>query len=279
MKLNNSLKVALVTSLGASIIGCSAKNNSAATQVTSTFKMTGSGATATVAINKKPSLWAVFINTAYAMIPSTLVDSTEATVNLTSAWIALKEVKFKSEDTVESEDNQTEAEFKGPYFVNLLSNTPVALDTKAINQKSIQKIKIKLEASQASLPSDTPTELANNSIYIAGSVGGNNFTFQLNDESEILIAGHHSFLPIENSELLVEIQLANIFKQINMSSIINNEVIDHSHKHSGENLCQSIDASARDLYSCVLKGLEKHADFGEDHNGDGSLENNEDHTK
>lgn len=279
MKLNNSLKAVLAASIGASLIGCAAKNNSATTQVTSTFKMTGSGSAATVAMNKKPSLWTAFVNAAYAMVPSVLVDSTGATVNLTSAWTVIKEVEFKSEETAGSEDSQSEVEFKGPYFVNLLSNTPVALDTKAINQKSIKRIKMKLEASQASLPAGAPAGLANNSIYVAGSVGGNNFTFQLDDGTEIQIAGPHSFLPGENSELLVEIQLANIFKQINMSSVTNNEVIDHNHRHAGANLCQSIDASAGDLYTCIRKGLEKHADFGEDRNGDGDLESNEDHVK
>ena len=78
------------------------------------------------------------------------------------------------------------------------------------------------------LPASAPAGLINNSIYIVGTVGTNNFTFQLDDSTEIQIAGPNSFLPSENSELMVEIQLANIFKQINMSSVINNEVINVS---------------------------------------------------
>jgi len=138
---------------------------------------------------------------------------------------------------------------------------------------------MKFEATQSALPAGAPAGLANNSIYIAGTIGGNNFTFQLDDGTEIQIAGPNGFQPGENSDLLVEVQIANIFKQIDMSSIANNEVIDHNHRHVGSNLCLSIDATANDLYTCIRKGLEKHADFGVDRNGDNTLENNEDHVK
>jgi len=142
MKLNNSLKSALALTVGASLfIGCAEQSNSSATKVTSSFKMTGSGSTATVATNKKPSKWNALINSAYALVPSSIVDSTGAVINLSSAWTVIKEVEFKSGETAGAEDSESEVEFKGPYFVNLLSNTPVTLDTKAITQKILKELK------------------------------------------------------------------------------------------------------------------------------------------
>ncbi len=279
MKFNKSFSTSFALTIGASlIVGC-AQNNSNTPQVTSSFKMTGTSTAATVAKNYKPSIWNMFINTAQALVPTSIVDSNGSTITLSSAWTVIKEVEFKSEETTGAEDNESEIEFKGPYFVDLLSNSPITLDTQSISQKNIKRIKMKLEATQTTLPSSAPAGLANNSIYIAGSIGGNNFKFQLDDGTEVQIAGPNGFQPSENSELLVEVQIANIFKQIDMSSITNNEVIDHNHRHAGVNLCPSIDTSSNDLYTCIRKGLEKHADFGIDRDGDDTLENFEDHVK
>lgn len=260
-------------------VGCAKKDSDTSAQVSSSFKMTGSNSAATVAIHKKPNLWSMLVEVAHALVPSSIVDSTGAAVTLTSAWTVIKEVEFKSEETSGSEDNESEVEFKGPYFVDLLSAAPVALDTQSVTQKSIKRIKMKLEATQATLPSGAPAGLANNSIYFAGSVAGKNFTFQLDDGSEIQIAGPNSFQPVEGSEMLVQIQVANIFKQINLTTIVNNEVIDHNNRHVGSSLCPSIDTSANDLYTCFRKGLEAHADFGVDKDGNDSLDNSDDHVK
>ena len=280
MKFDKTFKSVLALSISASLISCAGKNDTAsAAKISSSFKMTGSSATATVANYKKPSLWNLLVNLAQAMVPTSLVDSTGTSITLTSAWTVIKEIEFKAEESTGAEDAEAEVEFKGPYFVNLLSQAPVTLDTQLVTQKNIKRIKMKLEATHSSLPSDAPAGLANNSIYIAGSVGGNNFVFQLDDGTEMQIAGPNGFQPSENSELLVEIKLANIFKQINLSSVTNNEIIDHNNRHAGSNLCSSIDSSANDLYTCIRKGLEVHADFGIDKNGDDSLDSNDDHVK
>ena len=141
MKFKKSIKSVLTATIGATILGC-AQNNSTP-QVSSTFKMTGSGSAATVAMNEKPSFWSYLLKTANALVPSSIVDSNGSTITLNSAWTVIKEVEFKSEETAGAEDSQVEVEFRGPYFVNLLSNSPVALDTQTINQKNIKRIKMK----------------------------------------------------------------------------------------------------------------------------------------
>lgn len=270
-----NLKKSLVVNLSAAVlaVGCQPKQNSTP-QVTSGFKMTGSSSAATVASQSPKSILGLLINQAHALIPAALQDSTGLPITLSQAWTVVKEVEFKSEETAGVEDSEIEVEFQGPFVVDLLSSAPMVLDTQLIAAKAIRRIKMKLHKAE-SLPATAPAGLANNSIFVSGAVGGNNFTFQLDDSTEIQIAGPNSFQPSENSELLVEIQLANIFKQINMSSVTNNEVISSTNRHSGLNLCSSIDPSANDIYTCVRKGLEKHSNFGQDNDGDDDLDSND----
>lgn len=275
MNYKNCLKSLTVGLTSASLlVACSPKNSSTTPQVTSGFKMTGSSSAATVAKQSPKGIWDLLINQAYALIPTSIQDSTGLPITLNQAWTVVKEVEFKSEETAGAEDSEIEVEFQGPYIVDLLSSTPMVLDTQQIAEKAIKRIKMKLHKAET-LPVSAPAGLINNSIFLSGVVGGNNFTFQLDDSTEIQIGGPNSFQPSQNSELLVEIQLANIFKQINMSTVTNNEVISSASRHSGANLCNSIDPSASDIYTCVRKGLEKHSNFGQDNDGDGDLDSND----
>lgn len=271
MKVKNYLsKISLVASVSMALTSCSPKA-STSPQVSSSFKMTGSSSAATVAKMERQNIWSLLMSKAHALMPSSLVDSTGLSITLSEAWTVIKEIEFKSEESVGAEDSEIEVEFQGPYVVDLLSNTPLTLDTQLIAQKAIRRIKMKLHKAET-LPTGSPAGLINNSIYISGIVGGNNFIFQLDDSTEIQIAGPNSFEPSENSELMVEIQLANILKQINMSTITDGEVISNTSRHTGANLCNSIDSSAGDIYTCIRKGLEKYANFGADIDGDDDLD-------
>ena len=274
MNFNKYIKnIAVATSTTVMIAGC-APANGPTSQVSSGFKMSSSSSSATVALNKKPSWFNLLVQQAVAFIPTSLQDSSGSTIVLSQAWTVVKEIEFKSEEVAGVEDSEIEVEFKGPYVVDLLSNMPLVLDTQLIAQKEIRRIKMKLHKAET-LPAGAPAGLVNNSIFMAGTVAGRNFTFQLDDSTEILIAGPTSFQPSENSELMVEIQLANIFKQINMSTVVNNEVISAAARHPGSNLCNLIDPSANDLYTCLRKALEKHAQFGKDSDGDDDLDTND----
>lgn len=248
------------------MVGCGQKKTS---EVTASFKVTGSSSAATVAQNK--GIWGLIMNVAHAFLPASIQDSSGLTINLSEAWVVVKEVQFKSEETAGAEDSEIELEFNGPYIVDMLSNAPLILDTQKIAEKGIRRIKMKLHKAEA-LPASAPARLVNNSVYFAGTVGGNAFTFQMDDGSEMQIFGPSAFTPSENSELLVEVQLANIMKQIDMSTVTNGEAIHAGARHSGANLCPLIDTSASDIYTCVRKGLEKHANFGVDKDGDDDLD-------
>ncbi|OFZ28952.1 MAG: hypothetical protein A2622_12700 [Bdellovibrionales bacterium RIFCSPHIGHO2_01_FULL_40_29] len=271
MNFKNYIKVgSLVTTIGLAITACAPTQSTS--EVTAAFKMTSSTSAATVATNS--SLWSIFLNKASAYVPTSLQDSSGAPITLTQAWTVVKEIQFKSAETEGAEDSEIEVEFTGPYVVDLLSNTPLTIDTQLIAEKEIRRIKMKLHKVEI-LPDGSPAELLNNSIFIQGTIGGNNFTILMDDSTEIQIGGPNGFQPSENSQLLVEIQLANVFKQINMSTVTNNESITSASRHSGTNLCASIDSSANDIYTCIRKGLEKHANFGKDIDGDNHLSTND----
>lgn len=249
--------------------GCAKENTSS--EISASFKMTGSSSAATVANQKPKGLWSLLIESAYALVPSTLFDSAGGTVTLDNAWVVVKEIEFKSNEIDGQEDREVEISFQGPYVVDLLSNQPVVLDTQKISELGIRRIKMKFHKMD-NLPSGTPTELLNNSIFLSGSAGGNQFAFIMDDSTELELNNPSSVTPGSNSEVLVEVQLANILKQMNLSSVADGEVITSSNRHAGSGLCPAISSSANDLYTCLRKGLEKYSEFGVDKDGDDSLD-------
>lgn len=272
MRTNEILRYIGIMIVFISIVACQPKNNN---QVTASIAMTGSSKAATVAQTK--SLMGLLLQQANAFISPGMVDKNGAAINLSQAWVSIKQIEFKTtEVSGAGEVDGAEVEFVGPYYVDMLSSSPVTFDTQAIASADYRRIKMKFHASSSVLPAGVPTELTNNSIFLRGTVGSNNFTFTLDDGTEVHIGGANPILPTDGSKLLIEVNLANIFKQIDMSTVTNNEVISQSARHAGSNLCAEIDPSAGDLYTCIRKGLEKHADFGEDRDGNHDLDTNED---
>ncbi|MGZ3769935.1 MAG: hypothetical protein ACXVCP_09895 [Bdellovibrio sp.] len=278
----NVKKVSSVMALALSFVaaGCSKTSTN---NVASSLSMTASNKTATVAM--KPSKLDLFMPKANALVPASIVDSTGLSIALSSSWVVIKEVEFEGSETPGAgEVDGAEVAFKGPYFVDLLSNAPAALDSQAVPAAPFKRIKMKLEkAGGAAVPTAAPAALSNNSIYIAGTIGtggtAKNFVYQSDDGTEIHVGGPTAVAPVDGGQVLVEINFSNIFKQINMSTVANNEVISSSNRHAGTNLCASIDTSATDIFTCIRKGLEKHADVGEDKDKSGSLDATEDKVK
>lgn len=277
--MNKSLVLKATAIYAAATILASCQPKTAAnSMVSSSIAMTGSAKAATVAQQQKTkNLLGLFLNQAYAFISPSMVDKNGGAVNLTTAWVSIKEIEFEAAETKgANEVDGSEISFSGPYYVDLLSNSPSALDTQAIPANDYRRIKMKLHASGGTLPTGVPTQLSSNSIYLVGSASGTNFSFELDDSTELNIGGANPILPKDGGSLLVEINLANIFKQIDLSGITSNELVNHSNRHAGINLCPSIDASAADLYTCIRKGLEVHADFGEDSDSNHDLAPDED---
>ncbi|MFZ3231552.1 MAG: hypothetical protein WA160_15195 [Pseudobdellovibrio sp.] len=259
------------------VFGC-AKSAQSSSVVTSGFAMSGSSKTATVAQYSNKNLFSILLPRANALVPTSMVDSAGSAITLSSAWVSIKEVEFEtSEIKGVSESAGAEVSFHGPYFVDLLSNTPLTLDTQIIPQALYRRIKIQLHASGGTLPSGAPAQLSSNSIVMVGIVASKNFEFRLNDSTEMNIGGAKSVMPADGGRILVEINFADIFKQIDMSTVTNNEIISASNRHT--TTCLSIDASANDVYTCVRKAIEKRGNFGEDRDNDGVLSSGEDSVK
>lgn len=277
MKRNLITKTIIGLATVSQIFGC-AKTAQTPT-ITSGLAMSGSSKAATVAQYNGKGLLSILLPKANALAaPAGMVDSTGLSITLSSAWVSIKEVEFEADEIKgASETSGSEVSFHGPYFVDLLSNTPLTLDTQPIAQVPYHRIKVQMHASGGTLPSGAPGLLASNSIIVAGMVATNNFEFRLDDSTEMNIGGANSVVPADGGRILIEINFADIFKQINMSSITNNEVISASNRHA--TTCPSIDASATDVYTCVRKALEKRANFGEDRDSDGALEAGEESVK
>lgn len=266
--------VATGIALSALVVGCNAKpSNSSAGVITTGLTMTGSGAPA-VAQSEVQKFLSVFVSSAVALSPPPMVDSTSLVVNLSEAWVVIKEIEFESQELPgASESDGDEVEFTGPFFVDLLSNAPLSFGDAQIPEVGLRRIKMKLHKT-ATIPTIAPLGLANNSIYMRGTINSVAFSYAADDSTEIEIGGPKPVVPSTAKDMLVEIKTATIFKKINLSSITVSTNISATNRVTVSNPCPLIEASATDLYTCFRKGFAKEANFGND-DGDFDLDVND----
>jgi len=262
--------------MSAFISSCSKTDSSSTTSgstVATGFAITGSGQSATVAQSQMQKLFNMFIPSAIALPPPALEDANALTVTLTDAWIVVEELEFKSDETAgEDEVDGEEIEFEGPFFVDLLSATPETFGEGSLPSAGVRRVKMKLhEAETGTLPAEAPADLDGKSIYLAGTVNGNNFTYAADDSTEFEIAGPTAVTPDASMDMLAVIRIADLFKKIDLSAITGTTNIDSGNRVTAVGACPTIDPSADDLYTCFRKGLETEADFGKD-NGDMDLD-------
>lgn len=267
---------AIITAAG--ITGCS-NSKSGTTTVTTGIKMTSSASAATVAKYKRNSFLNALFPQAIALVPASIVDSTGATVSLSAAWLSVEQIEFEQTETRDgSEQDGAEVEFKGPYAVDLLAAHPVILETATLPDLPYRRIKMKLHKAENGLMG-APSQLTTNSIYIAGTVGTRSFSYQSPDTTEYEIGGPNPILPKDGIDLLLSINLANVFKQINLSGVPNGAAIAQNNRYPGSNLCPSVNASAVDVYSCIRSALQLHGNFGNDDAGNGDLDSSSEKVK
>lgn len=274
--MKTSVKTMIAGLAALNIVGCAQPNSS--TPVSTSLVMTGSSQAATVASYKIQNPWLSFLMpSALALTPPAMTDSTGLNVTLNKAWVVIKEIEFKPNETADEAEmaGASEIEFQGPYVVDLLSATPSALGTVTIPSGVYRRIKMKLEK-DAVLPAEAPAGLSGKSIYFEATVAGHQVTYSAADGTEFQIGGAGGINLSDNADLLVAIKLADLFKMIDLSSVNSNIAISDSNRVPGTNLCPLIDSSAQDLFTCVRKGLEKAGKFGKDDDGDHEIEAGED---
>jgi len=265
----------LITTLAmtAAFSGCN--KSSGSNNVTTNFSVTGSRQDVLVQNNFQKA-FSLIIPTAVALPPAALEDKTGAAVNLSKAWIVLKKIQFKTGQVEESgESSITSSNYKGPFFIDLLSPDPVPFGDISLPEKGLRRVKMLLHK-DSSIPASAPAELNGNSIFLKGVVRSFDFTFAADETTDIQISGPKAVVPEEGKDLLATIRIAHLFKKIDLSDIIANTNISSLNRVLASNRCPEIHPGANDLYTCFRKGIAQEAKFGKDAVGDHDLDANDD---
>jgi hypothetical protein len=236
--------------------------------------VTGSSQPATVAWAPLQRLWDAFVKTAWALPPPALEDSQGSAITLSQAWIVLDEFEF---DVEEAGDGQEDIELRGPFFVDLLDETPASLGNLNLAEVGYRRVKFKLfVAEPGTLDPEVPAPLEGNSVLIVAQVAGKDFNVEIPEDTDFEVAGPNAVVPKSGTDLLITVKVADLFKDIDLSAVTDGDVIDGETKIDAVNPCPNIDAAADDLYTCFRKGLEHASDLGRDDDGDGDLDDDED---
>lgn len=264
-------KIFLVCAL---LISCDSKNGTSTGDPIVNLKMNGSSQAATFAsFNLWERVMQFFIPSAVA-VPATIEDSGALPVVLAHFWTTLGEIEFELNEVADVDEvDGDEVEFEGPFTADILETDVSPLASAAIRQSTIRRIKAKLARTET-LPAGAPGALLNQSVYVSGTVNSIAFSYSSEEETEFEVAGPNAIVATTGSTLLLQIQIANLFKRIDMSAIAAPTDISESNRVPSVNPCPDIDASASDLYTCFRKGLEQESNFGRD-DGDNELEDDD----
>lgn len=288
MKTHNTMFLKLLFVLFvAGLTNCSNKGTRTGNPTVSTgLVVTSSSETAAFA-NKTNSVFekivALFLNPVWALPPpDNMVDATgNLDITLSEFWIVLKEVEFEtSENATSSESDDSEISFEGPYVVDLFEQDPSSLGTKDVPSNTYKRIKWKLEH-EADIPSDAPSQLDGKSLYISGTIEGNNFSYSSEDNTEFEIGGPNGITISSGDTLVANIKIADVIRKINLSALnsAGDKNISDTNRISSSSPCNLIDESAEDLYTCFRKGIESESDFGRDLDDNFELEDGDESVK
>ncbi len=278
MNMKTISKLILVSFVLTLAIGCKDRSGSTTTgNPFVSFGMTSSSSVATVAKKLWQQLWVQMFSSAHALPPpGTMMDSATNTVVINNIWLTVGEVEFKSDEIAGgTEVDGSDIDFVGPYSIDMLEVNPPPLVSGRISVNALRRVKVKLVRTTI-LPTGAPAGFSNNSIFIAGTVNGFNFSYTTQDETVLEIAGPNLIAAVENSNLLLELRIANLIKRINLSAINANTAINDGNRIPVANACPNIDVSAADLFTCFRKGLQTESTIGRDDDGDDQLDVGED---
>lgn len=193
-----------------------------------------------------------------------------APINLNEAWISVKRVEFKSTQTAAAgEISGDSVSFDAPMAINSIASTVQSFGQARIGA-SLRRLKMQLHNVEV-LPFGAPVKLFGKSFFWKGTVGAKNFTFTTTEGYEYELAGPNVVILNENSNVLLSIQIANLFKKINMTNVMDGNVISPGFRVPATNPCPLINASAADIYTCFKDGLKSEANLGKDESNDGEL--------
>lgn len=268
-----SFKSVLSTILfSTAIAGCNQGSSGGSNGVTTNFSMTSSNEV-TVASNSYQKMLNALVPTAIALEPLNLRDSGNRSVDLDDAWIVVKKIQFSASASDSSDGNDDSYHYKGPFYIDLLSDAPSQLGQITLPEVGIRRVKMLLHKStNGDFPSMAPSALIGNSIYLKGQVNGLNFSYAADDTTDFSISGSNAVVPEAGKDFLAVIRMADLFKKIDLSDISEGTNITSSNRvvTSTNDPCPEIHAQANDLYTCFQKGIALSAKLGKD-NGDKDL--------
>lgn len=246
------------------------------------FKMTASSAPASsVASYVSRFPWLnLLLRPALALPPpSSMTDANGLSVTLSEAWIAVKEIEFKATEIADQEEvDGQDVSFEGPFVVDLLSAQPESLGQARITTSLVRRVKMQLH-NTSTLPAGAPAQMLDKSIYWSGSVNGHSLVITSREGYEFELSGQNGVGVAESANMLMSIQVANLFKKINLAAVTTDVVIDEQNRLAAVSPCPLIDESASDIYTCFTKGLETESNLGVDADDDDELSGDDDTVK
>lgn len=267
----------LSSAVALSGIGCTKDKQEGLSSVETSIKMRGTTVPGLVASSQKPLfLEELFFPKANAYTALSMEDSQGNVVNLSQAWMVVTDVEFEVDDDnlPEGVEDLEFEELPGPYGVDLLSSEPLSFGQIALPDLAYRNLNMRLQAAETTF-AGAPAGLSGNCIYLAGTVGTNDFEFQADEDDHYEVTGPSGFNPAEGQDLLIVVNLADLFKKIDMSALPDGAVINSTNRFPGSNLCPSIKESADDIYECITRGLGKQSLIGNDEDDDGDLDEGE----
>lgn len=261
------------TLLFSSVISSCNQGSGSGSSVKTNFSMTGSNEV-TVASTAPQKFWKTIIPTAIALEPINLKDSGNRSVDLDQAWIVVKKIQFKTSATADNNESAEDSVmYKGPFYVDLLSDHPISFGQISLPEQGLRRVKMLLhKATSGDMPSIAPSELVGKSIFLKGQVNGLNFSYAADDTTDFSISGPNAVVPEEGKDFLAVIRLVDLFKKIDLSDVVDGTQITASNRvtTSTNDPCPEIHPGANDLYTCFKAGIAMEAKFGKD-NGDKEL--------
>lgn len=205
-------------------------------------------------------------------------------LTLTTATAVLAEIKIKNTSTA-----AIGGEFKGPYFVNLITSTvSPSLDAIQVSAGGYQDIELKLAKLEkdkvAGIPETDP--IIGHSIYFAGTyvtAAGTSraFTFKFDLDEEFKLSSSRTTTKDVTIEAGVDTSLIMAFqlsKWFNFSNLAKNEKkLDFSSITGATiDINASESETAKNLREVIKENIKASARFGKDSDGDGKLAKSED---
>ena len=202
-------------------------------------------------------------------------------VTMTEFWISIEKIKFEQED----EDLATDTEapkYEGPYYINLLDATGIL--TQSLGEVEIPAgiytgIKFTIHKAEET---DTPAVMMNRSLMLTGqiTVAGVVRSFEIWHEADedFLMSGPNGITidpGTASNDLVVDFNLDNILQGVDLTTATYDPVTGN---YTGDYAISpgSTQQANKNLSEIIKDNLKAAADFGEDEDGDGDLEESED---